>query len=140
MLTLNEETLLRNLKGQLNGHQNNIALTMPYLQGKGWAARRIEKRAPCGTVSLLLQVRNRRGFCKLPGAHSQNPTFPTVADFGALAPFLLAGVHQTLIVPKRGEEDRFSTSSQDTVSSMYGVKIGYNKGDGTKMSLGPYLY
>lgn len=122
VLTLNEETLLRNLKGQLNGHQNNIALSMPYLQGKGWAARRIEKRAPCGTVSLLLQVRNRRGFGKLPEAHSQNPTFPTVVDFGAPAPLLLAGVHWMLIVPKRGEGARFSTSCQDTLTLMYGVK------------------
>jgi hypothetical protein len=35
---------------------------------------------------------------------------------------LLAGVHWMLIVPKRGEGARFSTSCQDTLTLMYGVK------------------
>ncbi len=92
-----------------------------YLVGKRWVARHTETRAPCGTGSLSVPVRNGPVSRKLPQAHNRNPTFPAV---GVSAAPSLAGVRRTPEAPTATRGPRSSTSCFSETAT--GVKLGLN--------------
>lgn len=72
-----------------------------------WVAPRAGRRAPAGTGSLWVRVRNGPGSHKLPQARSRNPTFPEAAASVAPSP---AGVHRTPTEATAAAVSRVSTS------------------------------